>query len=434
MNFRKITKKCIVCILCLLLSILLGVLAMTCVYALPTGRMRNNLVEIEYVLDAEGSGYFWAPWQKSARLDGFTDAIMLQNAVYNRQENSSDTHEAHPLEAAMLCSRMEFSENKLTPVESLLQYRDGDRSGHEVSYGRYWHGYLVFLKPLLLLFKFSDIRMMNAAIQLILACAVLLVAYRKCGVRLVLPLGLALLSLNPISTALCMQYSSIYYLMLISVLVMLLSESWTSDKGYLIFLFLGVGTAFFDFLTYPACAVGLCLGVQALMSKASGKDRLLKTVGSGVTWAFGYGGMWGGKWIVGSLITGRNILAEAIGQAQYRSSGEVDAYEGSIQANFTAVVQQNLQVFRNPTAALIVLVLLGVLVWLLATKRCRFAVERASLLSLAIAFAVPFVWYFLLRNHSMVHAWMTHRTLAASVFALSGGLCFGLKGNGSPEN
>lgn len=334
----------------------------------------------------------------------------------------------------MLCSRMEFSENKLTPVESLLQYRDGDRSGHEVSYGRYWHGYLVFLKPLLLLFTFSDIRMMNAAIQLILACAVLLVAYRKCGVRLVLPLGLALLSLNPISTALCMQYSSIYYLMLISVLVMLLMESWTSDKGYLIFLFLGVGTAFFDFLTYPACAVGLCLGVQALMSKASGKDRLLKTIGSGVTWAFGYGGMWGGKWIVGSLITGRNILAEAIGQAQYRSSGEVASYEGGIQANFTTVVQQNLLVFRNPTTALIVLVLLGVLVWLLATKRCRFALERASLLSLAIAFAVPFVWYFLLRNHSMVHAWMTHRTLAASVFALSGGLCFGLKGNGSTEN
>ena len=76
----------------------------------------------------------------------------------------------------------------------------------------------------------------------------------------------------------------------------------------------------------------------------------------------------------------------------------------------------------------------NLLVWLLATKRCRFAVERASLLSLAIAFAVPFVWYFLLRNHSLVHCWMTYRNLSAAVFALSGGLCFGLKGNGFPEN
>ena len=80
------------------------------------------------------------------------------------------------------------------------------------------------------------------------------------------------------------------------------------------------------------------------------------------------------------------------------------------------------------------LALLGLLVWLLVTKRCRFAVERSSLLSLAVAFAVPFVWYFLLRNHSMVHCWMTYRNLSAAVFALSGGLCFGLKGNGFPEN
>ena len=86
---------------------------------------------------------------------------------------------------------------------------------------------------------------------------------------------------------------------------------------------------------------------------------------------------------------------------------------------------------RNTAALALVL---AVLVWLLVTKRCRFAVERSSLLSLAVAFAVPFVWYFLLRNHSLVHCWMTYRNLSAAVFALSGGLCFGLKGNGFPEN
>ena len=96
-----------------------------------------------------------------------------------------------------------------------------------------------------------------------------------------LPLGLALLAINPVSTALSMQYSSIYYLTLLGALVMLLTESWDRNWGYLVFLFLGVGTAFFDFLTYPACAVGICLGLQALMSQSSGRDRLLKTIGSG---------------------------------------------------------------------------------------------------------------------------------------------------------
>ena len=80
------------------------------------------------------------------------------------------------------------------------------------------------------------------------------------------------------------------------------------------------------------------------------------------------------------------------------------------------------------------LALCGLLVWLLVTKRCRFALERASLPSLAVAFAVPFVWYFLLRNHSLVHCWLPYRHLSAAVSALRGGLCFGLKGNGSREN
>ena len=180
-------------------------------------------------------------------------------------------------------------------------------------------------------------------------------------------------------------------------------------------------------MTYPACAVGICLGLQALMSQSSGRDRLLKTIGSGTAWAFGYGGMWSGKWLAASLITGTNALSDAMEQIQYRSGGTVTASEGGAEATFGAVVSRNLGVFITPAAVLILLALLGVLVWLLLTKRCRFAPEKASLLSLLIVFAVPFIWYFLVRNHSMVHYWMTHRNLAAAAFALSGFVCFSMK-------
>ena len=422
-SFGKAGLKCFVC---LLLSILAGILLITCVYILPTGRMLTQADRSLPIFENEGTSFCWAPEEKSARLDGFTDAIMLQTAVYVRDEN--------PMKAAMRNDRMEFSEGKLDPAGSLKQYVYGDRSGYVVDYARYWHGYLLFLKPLLLFFSLSDIRMMNAAFQLILAAGVLLLAFRKQGLRLALPMGLALLVINPISTALSMQFSSIYYLTLLGLLIMLLTESWDRSWGYLVFLFLGIGTAFFDFLTYPACAVGTCLALQALMSRADGKTRLLKTVGSGAAWAFGYGGMWSGKWLAASLITGNSVMRDAVEQAQYRSGGEVTAAEGGVSATFGAVLSRNLGVLANPAAAVIVLALLGLLVWLLVTKRCRFALERASLPSLAVAFAVPFVWYFLLRNHSLVHCWMTYRNLSAAVFALSGGLCFGLKGNSFPEN
>ena len=283
MNLKLFGKAALKCCLVLLASILAGIVLMSCVYMLPTGRMLTQADRSLPIFENEGTSFCWAPEERSARLDGFTDAIMLQTAVYVQNEN--------PMKAAMRNDRMEFSEGKLDPAGSLKQYVYGNRSGYVVSYARYWHGYLLFLKPLLLFFSLSDIRMMNAAFQLILAAGVLLLAFRKQGLRLALPMGLALLVINPISTALSMQFSSIYYLTLLGLLVMLLTESWDRPWGYLVFLILGIGTAFFDFLTYPACAVGICLALQALMSRTDGKTRLLKTIGSGAAWAFGYDGM-----------------------------------------------------------------------------------------------------------------------------------------------
>ena len=402
--------------------------------ALPAQPVLEHVYDSAQTIQQEGlyPEYFGF---KLFQMDNYTDTIMLFEAAAMGEQD--------PLTAMMTATAYNV-DNFETMAGDLAVYCErtiplatGAQKAVQLvpfSYARYWHGYLLFLKPLLLFFSLSDIRMMNAALQLILAAGVLLLAFRKRGLRLALPMGLALLVLNPVSTALSMQFSSIYYLTLLGLLIMLLTESWDRSWGYLVFLFLGIGTAFFDFLTYPACAVGTCLALQALMSWADGKTRLLKTVGSGAAWAFGYGGMWSGKWLAASLITGNSVMRDAVEQAQYRSGGEVTAAEGGVNATFGAVLGRNLGVLANPAAAVIVLALLGLLVWLLVTKRCRFALERASLLSLAVAFAVPFVWYFLLRNHSLVHCWMTYRNLSAAVFALSGGLCFGLKGNGSPEN
>ena len=160
MNLKLFGKAALKCCLVLLASILAGIVLMSCVYMLPTGRMLTQADRSLSIFENEGTSFCWAPEERSARLDGFTDAIMLQTAVYVQDEN--------PMKAAMRNDRMEFSEGKLDPAGSLKQYVYGNRSGYVVSYARYWHGYLLFLKPLLLFFSLSDIRMMNAAFQLIL--------------------------------------------------------------------------------------------------------------------------------------------------------------------------------------------------------------------------------------------------------------------------
>ena len=52
-------------------------------------------------------------------------------------------------------------------------------------------------------------------------------------------------------------------------------------------------------------------------------------------------------------------------------------------------------------------------------RGCRFRFSRAVCVPLLFISLYPFVWYAVIRNHSMVHFWMTHRNLAVTFFCLT---------------
>ena len=420
MNPKSLGRYALRCFLWLLVSVLLGVLLLTAVYALPTGRMHTNVDRSIPLLENEGSGFFWAPPDDvTTRLDGFTDAIMAQTAIYKNTEN--------PLVEAMQNNRVEFSPEKWSPIDSLIRYVYGEYDGPVISYARYWNGYLLYLKPLLLFFSLPQILAMDACFQLCLAMALVLLAYKKGGMKLAVPTMLMILSLNPISTAMSLQYTSMYVLTLGGALVMLGLESWKKENGYLLFLFLGIATAFFDFLTYPAAAVGVCLALQALLDSRTGKAACGKAIASGAAWGFGYGGMWGSKWVLASLLTEENVLSDAMTQVRLRSGNQSADAVGSPEISFFQVVGKNLSAYKTAGFVLLAVVLLGALLWLLLGKKYRFRPDKSRLAVLALCFAVPFVWYLLLRNHASEHYWMTHRNLSAAFFTLAGFVCFSLQ-------
>ena len=419
MNKNKLWVKAFRCVDFLILSILAGVLLMTAVYVLPVGRMHTKVDESRPLFENEGHGFYWCPPDDvTTRLDGYTDCIMLQSAIYKGTGN--------PLKDAMLHARVEFYPEQWNPSESLIRYVYGEYEGPVLSYARYWGGYLLFLKPLLLFFTLPQIRAMDACLQLCLALAVLLLAYRKGGLRLAIPMTLMLVSLNPITTAMSLQYTSMYLITLGGALVMLAFETWDKDWGYLVFLFLGIATAFFDFLTYPAAAVGVCLTIQVLLGRKKGTNALLGCIGSGAAWAFGYGGMWSGKWLVANLLTGQNVLSDAMTQVQYRSNSQLSGNEGAGQVGLIQVILKNLSAYRTPAYILLVLCLVAAVLWLLLRKRWVFRVDKGLVAPLLLCFLVPFVWYAMVRNHSGVHYWMTHRNLSAAILGLSGFIAYSL--------
>ena len=391
--------------LSLLAAILAGVLLLTAVYALPTARMRHNVsISLPYIL-SEGDRYQWAPYHNGTELDGFTDAIMLGNAIYDAKGD--------PLHNALVNPRMEFTPGDTVPVDSLARYAQGAEDGREVTYARYWHGYLVFLKPLLLFFTPSDIRLLNMTVQLILAAVLLALSCRRGGLKLAIPLGAALLCLNPISTALCFQYTDVYLLTLVFGILLLWRRTDEKKYGCLLYLWLGIGTGFFDFLTYPVAALGILLALELTVSIDSLWKKIRRMIRNSTAWALGYGGMWAGKWVVASLLTDQNVILDAL----QNISGRTSSTAGEEVVDIFSVLWQNAQTYVNIQTLFLALVLAGLLGYLLIGKKYRFRLSASTLVPLVLCALYPIAWYVLIKNHSMIHAYMTHRDLAVTIMA-----------------
>ena len=205
--------------------------------------------------------------------------------------------------------------------------------------------------------NFSSIRIVNSFIQFFLALAVILQIYQKLGKPYAYAFALTLLLLNPISTALCLQFTDVYYIMLITLLLMLRNNPRLKlqAKYYYLFMFNGVFVAFFDFLTYPFVALGIPTVFYLLLNtEGTAFMRIKKIIKLALSWGLGYLGMWAGKWGVAYLLTGQNVLISALNALQFRVSGEL---EGKAATWWWALKGNLYHLFQLP----IVLLGLGVL-------------------------------------------------------------------------
>ena len=215
----------LISIICIISAIITGSLLMIAVYSLPVSNIRKNVSRSLDIYTTEGDYYSWAPEISSAQLDNFTDTLMLNIASF--KGNGSVINQA--MNNSYITYDDEDSKS-LTLAKALSD--DSINGAVIVDYPRYWHGYLIWLKPLLCFMTMSDIRILLMCFQLILAVYLIIEIYQKSSVKTAFPIGLALLCLNPVSTALCMQYACIYTLTLTSILVMLKAGYYKKNSYY----------------------------------------------------------------------------------------------------------------------------------------------------------------------------------------------------------
>ena len=400
--------------LMLILSAVIGTALLCAAYALPTGTIDANVRKSAEVMEAEGTYPTLFSWCLST-LDNFTDSYMLIEAA--------DPSEGSVLEKA-LANRPGIGARD--PRAALTDYalRDG-KFPEGTGYTRYWHGYEIWLKPLLCLVSYSGIRIVNGIFQAMLAVAVCLLLYRRGLRRVMLPFLLTWAMLMPIALAKSMQFSACFDVAALGIIGVL---SVRREKAYYAFLFIGIATAYFDFLTYPVFTFGMAAVVYFAAGGRKGVGKSLKELlWIWICWGIGYAGMWVLKWVLAALITRQDVFADAIGQLKVRTS---DLSQDDVtHVSFFECIARNIQWFlRTPATALcgVYAVWKGILCLrgraaVKASGRAQVSSARAllrSVLPYLLVAVIPMVWFAVTINHSYMHIFYACKTLGISVFAI----------------
>ncbi len=401
----------------LVIASVLGFGLIVGVYAIPKARMVNNITRSEPLLSTEGNYRYWAADILNTQSDNFSDSLMADIAINPNTGNL--------LYDSMINCYVGWRDTAESS-EWLLRVAGGEPfyEGYEqVVYGRYWHGYLVWMKPLLLLFSIPEIRLINMAVQLILLCWMMVLLYRELGIAGCVTVGTGLLILNPITCAMTFHFSDIYYNVLITCIVMLSNrrkfdeqESW-----WKVFLWCGIAVAFFDLMTYPLVSLGIPLILYLMLSKKGFGSNTWETVHFSIDWVIGYAGMWVLKWLIGSAFTGYDLVSDGLGAVGLRSSGAVE----NVSTEYIYVVMNNLQaMLTKPLIAGLVLIVVLAVIGLLCGK-LKFDFQGSRILQILVVGMFPFAWYYVIRNHSIVHVWFAYRVLAITGAAVTAVLfCF----------
>lgn len=381
-----------------------GYLALVCVYALPTGPIQKNVAEAANIMQMDGSHPELVYGHQDTMLDNLTDSIMLLTARYEGTESV--------FEESLLNSR--FTVAGLMDSEVLAAEASGEElDGETSSYGRYWHGYLLYLKPLLMVLNYGQIRYLIGAIQFALLTVVLYLFVKKQKEMHMIPFMAAYLFLNPAALSLSLQYFPASVLTILQFVVILLKEDkYRNNPMRWIYHFFIVGglIAYFDFLTYPLLTLGMPLVFLLAENRKSLKEDIISFVGNCAAWGIGYVAMWGSKWILGSLLTEENIIADALGSVLLR----VGATESEAQVSALETIIKNIGA-NKLYLLMTVLLCVGIVgygIW----KHRRVNKQNFNI-GILLCAVLPIMWYVVISNHSYIHYWFTYRILAISIYA-----------------
>ena len=418
--------KIVAPILILLAMSIIGYLLLVLVYSIDTDRMQYNAGQSAKTFAQEGM-YPQLQENYSSQLDSYTDALMILTAVHHTNESV--------WQAAINNERQIVRGRSPEEVIQLVYFENAE--AEDAEYSRYWHGYLLLLKPALCFLSYKEIRYFVMAIEVLLF-AVLLGLLCKRNDRFALPIALTWLFVNPVSTMMSLQFCYVTCIAFLGAIIVAFLEGRRKETSLylygIVFMIIGAATSYMDLLTFPLITLGIPLAIWIVLrymrkEKQSFKNtkmqRIIQTIYLSAFWTIGYGGFWALKWIIGNIVTGRDIIGRAFEQVELRAGGMAATAEVSFGTTMKYVIWDVNPYFIILFVTFAVIVVLSKVVTIINKKENKAFYDTKKkliweyVIPLFIISVYPFVWYRVVFQHTYCHYWFTYREMAITVLAIS---------------
>lgn len=423
----------------------LGILVTMLVLAvsIPRYMVRENLLHsAKYLLESETEFYQLKPGDRRTEIHNYADATTL-NILYSIDGENR-------LEEIMLSP---FYSQKVNLDKSLLELL-ADRVTCErradTLYDRYWHGMIMILRPLFLVFTIQQIRWIFLGV-LLLAMAVLtgmLIKRKQKLSAILLWVGAVLVQL-PIA-AFCIEYYPVVLITFLIAIAMLKSEQ---NRKRILGLCIVSGTcvAFFDFLTTETLAFVIPMALVYCVWGHNGqiknrKEEVQYVIGAGILWAGSYVMTYLVKWGLSSLVYGKERFSMALAQFAGRQGNTVTDFAIDSLSNnlispeavqnagenvlpqFLSAVVINVRLLLGLSGKItleslaLLLVFVGLVLAAVVYLFRKPGKTGALPTVLFLLGAVPVLRMLVLHNHSIEHCFFVYRALYGTIFCLTAGV------------
>ena len=372
-------------------------LLMSVIYLIPNDLIKKNVDFSVQNLVIDGDypvGLFGA----STMLDNFTDTLMLNHCI--------------------------------SSISGNVFQKGLDING----YARYWHGYQVFLRPMLIVFDDVQIKYINLFLFYFLLIYLIILLNKEMGgtgvFAFLFPLIMCQFYMIPISK----QFFSAFFITLLAgIYILKFYKNVKNDLfAFVFFLIVGSLTSFFDLLTVPLLTLGIPLIILYFLTKErfSPLQGVFFIIKNSLSWFLGYGLSWFFKWLIANIALGRDVLIDAFQSVLFRIAGECE----EVKVTLFSGIRENIyrMMYTYPAGPLIeqptpnspvkyisfVIILLVLIVFAVVAIRYKInfrSVKKAAPLLLIATY--PYIWYAVLANHSTIHAF-TYRAQLITGFAV----------------